>query len=212
VSVQPQETANGGWRRWAVAGAVLLVALAVALWPRASSETPTTAVKPPPDLATLRTNAALAPCPTAGAAPPPPGVLDGITVPCLGDGGAVPLAAALAGRDTLLNVWSHTCEPCREELPVLQEYARRPDAVRVLGVQVDGSEQAGLAMLTALGVTLPSVTDPDNLLRAALSAPPVLPVSFLVTGSGAVWLVNPPVVFRSPDQVAEVVRQFRGGA
>ena len=191
-----------------VAVAVLLVAGAVALWPRADGTAPATA-PPPPDLASLREMAALDACPVPGAATAA-GVLSGVEVTCLGTGETVPLGAALAGRETLLNVWSHTCEPCRDELPALQEYAARPDAVRVLGVQVEGSPQAGLAMLTALGIRLPSVSDPDGAVRAALSAPPVLPVSYLVTAGGAVWLVNPPVVFRSADQVADVVRQFQG--
>lgn len=198
--------------RWAVVAVVLLVAGVVALWPRASSGPASGVGQPPPDLATLRERAALDPCPTPGPTTPVPGVLGGLTVPCLGSGLDVPVAAALAGRDTLLNVWSHTCEPCRDELPVLQEYARRPEAVPVLGVQVDGSPQAGLALLTALGVRLPSVSDPDGTLRAALSAPPVLPVSFVVTAGGVVRLVNPPVVFRSADQVAGVVRDFGGGS
>ena len=151
----------------------------------------------------------------AGAATPavtPGGVLAGVSVPCLGDGATVPLGAALAGRDTLLNVWSHTCEPCRDELPALQEYAARPDAVAVLGVQVDGSPQAGLALLTALGVHLPSVTDQDGTLRAALDAPQVLPLSYLVSPDGSVRMVNPPVVFRSADEVAAAVRRYRAGA
>jgi thiol-disulfide isomerase/thioredoxin len=164
------------------------------------------------DLAALRDRAALADCPaSAPGTAEPGGVLAGIAVPCLGDGTTVALGAALAGRDTLLNVWSHTCGPCRDELPVLQEYAARPDAVPVLGVQVDGSPQAGLALLAALGVRLPSVTDPDGRLRAALSAPQVLPLSYLVAADGSVRMVNPPVVFRTADEVAEVVRQYRVG-
>lgn len=210
--------------RWAVAVAVLVLAATVALWPRGSDSGSTgtgpgtgAAQASAPDLADLRKRAALQPCPAAGAtAAAQPGdgsggLLAGVEVPCLADGSAVPLAAALAGRDTLLNVWSHTCQPCRDELPVLQEYAARPDAVRVLGVQVDGSQEAGLALLTLLGVRLPSVADPDGALRAALSAPQVLPLSYLVAADGSVRMVNPPVVFRSPDEVAGVVGQFRAG-
>jgi thiol-disulfide isomerase/thioredoxin len=164
-----------------------------------------------PDLATLRERAALAPCP-AVTGTPAAGVLAGVSVPCLGDGGTVPLGAALTGTVTLLNVWSHTCQPCRDELPALQEYADRPGAVGVLGVQVDGPPQAGLAMLTALGLHLPSVTDPDGALRAALAAPQVLPLSYLVSADGSVRMVNPPVVFHSADEVAAAVRQYRAGA
>lgn len=210
-------------QRWALVAVVLAVAAAVALWPRGGTggpgDDPGAAIaagqRPTPDLAQLREGAALAPCPSAGTAPagtPPAasrGPLAGVAVPCLADGSTVRLASALAGRAVLLNVWSHTCQPCREELPVLQRYAAEPGAVEVLGVQVDGSEQAGLALLTALGVRLPSVTDPDGTLRAALGAPQVLPLTYVVDPSGAVRLVNPPVVFRSPGEVAETVSRYR---
>jgi hypothetical protein len=82
----------------------------------------------------------------------------------------------------------------------------------VLGVQVDGTPQAGLALLTALGVHLPSVTDPDGTLRAALDAPPVLPLSYLVSADGSVRMVNPPVVFGSADEVAAVVQRYRAAS
>jgi thiol-disulfide isomerase/thioredoxin len=203
--------------RWALALAVLLLAAAVALWPRDSSGragTSDAAQRPPtPDLATLRERAALTSCPaaqpgvTAGR-----GVLAGVTVPCLGDGGTVVLGTALAGRNTLLTVWSHTCAPCRDELPALQDYAARPGAVPVLGVQVDGSPEAGLALLTVLDVHLPSVTDPDGTVRAALSAPAVLPLSYVVAADGSVRMVNPPVVFHSADEVNAVVTRYLAGA
>lgn len=205
---------------WPLLGPALGQALGSALWSRGTAPEP--AAPPAPDLATLRERAALAPCPgTQGPGTQGPGtqgevaasgVLAGVSVPCLGDGGTVPLGAALTGRVTLLNVWSHTCEPCRDELPVLQEYATSPGAVDVLGVQVDGPPQAGLALLTALSVHLPSVTDPDAAVLAALAAPPVLPLSYLVSADGSVRMVNPPVVFRSADEVAAVVQQYRVGA
>jgi thiol-disulfide isomerase/thioredoxin len=138
----------------------------------------------------------------------PVSALAGVRVPCLGGGEPVDLGPALAGRPVLINVWSHTCEPCREELPVLQRYAAEPDAVEVLGVQVDGSPQAGLALLTLLRVRLPSVSDPDATLRAALAAPPVLPLSYVVDRDGAVRMVNPPVVFHSPSEVGDTVRRY----
>ena len=219
--------------RWTLVVALLVAASAVALWPRGdaglggqvqqsgSTSGPGAGLRSAPDVAKLRQQAALEPCPTAavpagtasatgGAAAVSP--LAGVQVPCLGDGSTVELAPALAGRPVLLNVWSHTCEPCREELPVLQRYAAEPGAVEVLGVQVDGSPQAGLALLTALGVRMPSVSDPDGELRAALGAPQVLPLTYLVDPSGEARMVNPPVVFRSTAEVGDAVRRLTEAA
>jgi thiol-disulfide isomerase/thioredoxin len=201
--------------RWVAAAAVLLVALAVALWPRGDSGEPAgpAGAAPPPGLTALRDRAALAPCPgPVEGAPGGSGPLAGVTVACLGGGAPVPLGSALAGRETLLNVWSHTCQPCRDELPALQEYAAGSGAVAVLGVQEDGTPQAGLALLAALGVHLPSVADEAGALRAALAAPPVLPLSYLVSADGSVRMVDPPRVFRSAADVAAAVGRLRAAA
>jgi thiol-disulfide isomerase/thioredoxin len=204
---------RGAALRWALVAAVLVAAGTFALWPRDDQPQPgpssqQVGQRPAVDLGQLRQKAALAPCPAPSASAAPASPLAGVRVPCLGDGEPVDLGSALAGRPVLLNVWSHTCEPCREELPVLQRYASEPGAVEVLGVQVDGPPQAGLALLSLLGVRLPSVSDPGATLRAALAAPPVLPLSYVVDRDGAVRMVNPPVVFRSPSEVGDTVRRY----
>jgi thiol-disulfide isomerase/thioredoxin len=195
---------------------VLLAAAAVfALWPRSAPErsdpagarTPTAVAVPDAELAPLRAAARAAPCPS-GAGAQAAGPLAGITVPCLGAPGPVDVGAALAGRPALINVWASWCAPCRDELPALAAYAARPDAVPVLGIDARDDPRAALSLLRDVDVTLPSVTDPDGTLRAALDIPPALPVSYVVRADGSVARVDPPVPFQSADDVAAAVKRL----
>ncbi|MFJ7211645.1 TlpA family protein disulfide reductase [Amycolatopsis sp. NPDC098790] len=190
--------------KWALAAAVLAVALIVALLPRGGDDS---AAKPSEDLAPARSAAALQACP-APSAKQPVKQLQGVKADCLGDGASVDVGQALAGAPVLVNVWASWCEPCRTELPVLQEYAKQPGAVRVLGVQVQSPAKDGLELLAKLGVHLPSVYDGDGQsgpVRTALKVPASLPASYLVTASGEVRFIANPRVFGNTDQVRAAV-------
>lgn len=193
---------------------VVLVALAVvALWPRGAAEAPrdtAPVAASDADLAPLRATAGLAPCPAAPSEVPVAGPLAGVTVGCLGAPGALDLGAAVAGRRTVLNLWASWCGPCRAELPALVEYAGRSDALPVLLVDVDDDPAAALRLLADLGVTLPSALDTGTAVRAALGAPAGLPYTYLVRADGSAALVDPPVPFRSADDVAAAVARLAG--
>jgi cytochrome c biogenesis protein CcmG, thiol:disulfide interchange protein DsbE len=110
----------------------------------------------------------LAPCPeqpeatTAGG-----GALPALAFDCLG-GGSLDLAKA-PGAPTVLNLWGSWCTPCRDELPVLQQFADGAgDRVRVLGViSRDGVPQADSFAADA-GITFPSAFDGEGALMAEL--------------------------------------------
>lgn len=201
----------------AATAALLLAVLGVGalLLPRPSGG----AGSPPPvaqgptvswDTASLepaRRAAGLPACPD-GPGPAPNGPLAGLRLPCLGGPGTVPLGAALAGRDVLINLWASYCAPCRAELPALAEYAERPGAVDVVTVDQRDKPEAALALLADLGVKLPAIADPDGQVPAALHSPPALPLSYLLRADGTVVPVWPPVPFRSADAVSEAVSKL----
>jgi thiol-disulfide isomerase/thioredoxin len=186
---------------------VLVVAGVVALWPRSGDGSPrerTAATRPAPDLVVARNLAALRPCPQGGPDGPQP--LRGLTATCLGDGASIDVATTVAGGPALINFWATWCQPCQEELKVLDSYAQQPGAVPVIAVQVQSGEADGLELLAKLGVHLPSLIDEPDALRKALKAPPTLPASFVVRAEGTVIQVTAPLVFSAPEQVREAVR------
>lgn len=58
--------------------------------------------------------------------------------------------SSLRGQVWLLNVWASWCAPCQEELPVLQEAARR-DGVMLYGLNYKDKTEAARNMLRRLG-------------------------------------------------------------
>lgn len=179
--------------RLGLAGLIIVVALAVALWPRDGNDSAPEPQVHPNSLVTrqLREEAGLAPCPVQDTTSRPRAEtarpLSAIALTCLADGQPVDLVTALAGKPALLNLWAYWCGPCAQELPYLQQYAQRAgNAITVLTVHSDPDEDKALSRLAGLDVTLPGVLDPDAAVRTAVGAPSVLPISVLLRADGSV--------------------------
>jgi thiol-disulfide isomerase/thioredoxin len=179
--------------RWAIVALVLVVAGAIALWPR-QQQSPQ-AVPPPVPVKTT----SLPPCARPGSGP-----LPGLTARCLADGSTAEISQAFAGP-VLVNVWATWCAPCQEELPVLSKYAGEPGATPVVTLAVESDQTTAIAMLTDLKVNLPSLLDVDDSVRRALKVPNTLPASYLIDAQGGVRFIDNPRVFTSVVDVREAV-------
>lgn len=185
----------------------MVVALAVAVWPRGEDEPQAPQSSPIASGVSdgLRAAARLPDCPARAANGNGP--LAGITVECLANGRSVDLAAALAGKPALLNLWAYWCAPCAQELPYLQQYAQRAgNAITVLTVHSDPDEAKALSRLRGLDVRLPGVLDADARVRTAVGAPAVLPISVLVRADGSIA----DVVVRAFDGVDDIADTVAG--
>ena len=92
-------------------------------------------------------------------------------------------------------------------MPVLDTYAAEPDAIRVVGINVEDRPADAAALLTQLGIRYPNYID-DGAVQNALPAPPVLPLSFLVRPDGTIERVTDPTVFETPDQIRTAIKDY----
>lgn len=99
-----------------------------------------------------------------------------------------PLSLAdLRGRVVLLNVWATWCEPCREELPELQQLhaTLEPRGLTVLGVSTDAARDLATLreMVSSFGLTYPVIHDERNVVGAPFKIIGY-PASFVIDRAG----------------------------
>ncbi len=130
-----------------------------------------------------------------------------LTFECLG-GGSLDLTRA-PGVPTVVNLWGSWCAPCRDELPLLQEFADAAgDRVRVLGVvSKDGRPQAESFGADA-GVTFPNAFDGDGELMAQFGLNALPFTMFLAADGTLVHSELGPV--DSTEQLEELVAEHLG--
>ena len=122
----------------------------------------------------------------------------GLDLPCLGGD-----VAGEAKEITVVNVWAWWCQPCRAELPAVEEFARTHPEYTVVGVHADQNAGNGAALLEDIGVGLPSYQDDSGAFAAEQGLPPVVPVTVVLRGGEQVAVFAKE--FTSADELAEAV-------
>jgi len=143
--------------------------------------------------------------PTSSAAPSSEAALPDLSLPCFTGGAAVALRA-LPGP-AVINLWASWCGPCRDELPLMQEFADRAGGrVHVLGVDVGDSREAAASFGAGRSVTMPTLYDRERKLLTALGKVN-LPVTVFVDSAGRAVVHPLPVDAR---ELSELTRKHTG--
>ncbi len=118
---------------------------------------------------------------------------------------------AYRGKTVVLNFWASWCPPCREEAPVLRQFAARHAGgdVVLLGIDVWDTEADARAFLAEFGLTYPNALDVEGRVS----------IEYGVAGVPETYVVGPdgrllgkyagPV--KSVEHLETIVRELRGG-
>lgn len=109
--------------------------------------------------------------------------------------------ADLRGKVVIVDFWASWCEPCREEMPVLERLYRRygDRGLVVIGVSVDRTERNARGFLRRTPVSFPIIHDGGHGIANRYS-PPRMPSSYIIDKRGIVRHIHEG--FRSGDAAA----------
>lgn len=95
-------------------------------------------------------------------------------------------SASLRGESTtVVSLWSIWCEPCRRELPQLQQYASDNPDVTVVALNLGDTPEAVTKYAAELGLTLPIAIDDEARISSAIGVSSV-PATVVIDADGDV--------------------------
>jgi thiol-disulfide isomerase/thioredoxin len=117
------------------------------------------------------------------------------------------MSAASQEFPLLVSLWAVWCQPCKRELPVLQDISRQREDLAILAVNIGDDPETITSFLVENGLSIPVAIDNNGALLEALDAATV-PVTVLFDTNGKVLWSHLGVV--SADQVNEALDTHTG--
>lgn len=121
------------------------------------------------------------------------------------DGTSTSIGVASQELPLLVSLWAVWCQPCKRELPALQDISRQRQDLAILAVNIGDDPARITSFLTENGLSIPVAIDNNGALLEALDAATV-PVTVLFDTDGKILWSHLGVV--SADQVNEALDTY----
>jgi peroxiredoxin len=120
--------------------------------------------------------------------------------------------ATFKGEVVLLNFWASWCQPCIQEMPVLQDlHTQSEKGLSVLAVNLDRNRRLAQGVIDHLALSLNMAFDANGTF-VKLYNPNSLPASFLIGPDGAIHTVYERAISTEDIQtIKEVARRLLKG-
>jgi cytochrome c biogenesis protein CcmG/thiol:disulfide interchange protein DsbE len=107
----------------------------------------------------------------------------------------------------VINLWASWCDPCRRELPVMQQLAdKTAGKLTVIGVDTGDGRDAGASFAADKGITMPTLFDEDKKLINSVAGT-ALPITIFVDATGKSYVNRLPL---DATKLAQMVREHAG--
>ena len=121
------------------------------------------------------------------------------------DGTSTSIGVASKDRPLLVSLWAVWCQPCKRELPVLQDISRQRQDLAILAVNIGDDPEKIESFLSDNGLSISVAIDNNGALLEALDAATV-PVTVLFDTDGKVLWSHLGAV--SADQVNDALDTY----
>ena len=121
------------------------------------------------------------------------------------DGTSTSIGVASKDRPLLVSLWAVWCQPCKRELPVLQDISRQRQDLAILAVNIGDDPEKIESFLSDNGLSISVAIDNNGALLEALNAATV-PVTVLFDTDGKVLWSHLGAV--SADQVNDALDTY----
>lgn len=118
----------------------------------------------------------------------------------------------LRGQVVLINFWATWCGPCRKEMPLLEQIARRygPLGFTMLGINVEEDSRLADVFLKEVAVSFPILLDPQNGVSKLYDVQ-AMPSTVIVDRAGNIRYVHhgyqPGDENRYQDMIRQLIRE-----